>query len=284
MKIKITADSTCDLAKELIDEYDIGILPLYIIKGGESLKDGVEITPDDIFRYVDSGAGICTTSAVNIADYSKAFSEYLGTYDAVIHINISSEFSACCQNARVAAAEFDNVYVVDSRNLSTGIGHLVLDAAIMARSGMKPSDIVDWLNNRSGDLEVSFVINTLKYLYKGGRCSGLAALGANLLNLKPCIEVKNGKMDVGKKYRGNMDKVILQYIEDRLAGRDDLDLHRIFITHTTVYPQDSYSAVREKIQSIAKFEEIIETTAGCTISNHCGTNCLGILFYRKHAE
>jgi len=281
MKIKISADSTCDLPKSVIDELDISITPLYIVKGEETLKDGIEITPKDIFEYVDSGAGICTTACVNISDYQEYFSNFLKEYDAVIHINISSSLSACHQNALIAAADFENVYVVDSKNLSTASGHLVMDAAEMARSGMAPKDIVDRLNENASKLEASFIIDTLKYLRKGGRCSALAELGANVLKLKPCIEVRNGKMEVGKKYRGNFDKVIIQYVRDRLKDRTDIDPRRIYITGTTEVPESVRTAVRSEINACMKFDEIYESDAGCTISNHCGTVCLGILFFRK---
>ena len=281
MRIKVSADSTCDLPKEIIERYNISIIPLYIIKDGQAYRDGLEITPDEIFKYVDSGAGICSTSAVNIPDYRDCFSEYLKEYDAVIHVNISSKMSTCHQNALAAAEEFKNVYVVDSRNLSTGSGHLAIDAAQMAEAGMAPQDIFDRLNENARKLEVSFIIDTLKYLYKGGRCSALAALGANVLKLKPCIEVSDGAMGVGKKYRGNFDKVIIQYVHDRLAGRTDIDPRRIFITNTTGVSKDIIKAVRDEINACQKFDEICESYAGCTISNHCGTVCLGILFFTK---
>lgn len=281
MKIKITADSTCDLNPEQISRYNIRILPLYIVKDDTPYKDGVEIKPEDIFDYVDSGKGICHTSAINVDEYINYFSEYAEEYDAVIHIDISSEFSACNQSANIAAAEFKNVYVVDSRNLSTGSGHLVLDAAIMAESGMDAEDIVKKLQEDTERVEASFVIDTLKYLHKGGRCSGVAALGANVLKLKPCIEVKDGKMEVGKKYRGNFDKVIIQYVTDRLAGRNDIDTKRIFITYASGVKPETVAAVKDAIIKNQHFDEICESFAGCTVSNHCGPVCLGVLFYRK---
>ena len=200
--------------------------------------------------------------------------------DGIVHIDISSEMSACYQNACIAAQEFKNVHVVDSRNLSTGIGHIVLDAAIMAQSGMAAEDIANELRARTDKVEASFVIDTLQYLYKGGRCSMLTALGANVLKLKPCIEVVDGVMGVGKKYRGNFDKVIIKYVEDRLSGRDDIDYKRIFITHSRMDPE-IVENVRKKVCELGTFDEVIETDAGCTVSNHCGPNCLGVLFYRK---
>ena len=281
MRIAITSDSTCDLSKELVEKHDIKIIPLYINKGDESLRDGLEIIPQDIFDYVDSGAGVCQTAALNIADYIDLFEDRLKSYDAVIHFNISSHFSSCHANARLAAEEFENVYVVDTMNLSTGSGHLVLDAAIMAEEGKSPEEIVAKVTADIPKVESSFVIDTLKYLHKGGRCSALAALGANLLKLKPCIEVVDGKMDVGKKYRGNFKTVILQYVRDRLTNRDDIDPRRIFITCTTGTPSEVVDAVEAEINSIMKFDEVIKTHAGCTVSNHCGPVCLGILFFRK---
>ncbi|MBQ8830584.1 MAG: DegV family protein [Oscillospiraceae bacterium] len=281
MKIAITSDSTCDLSKELIEKYDIKIIPLYINKGSESLRDGLEITPNDIFEYVDSGAGVCQTSALNMVDYTELFEERLQSYDAVIHFNISSGFSSCHANARLAAEELENVYVIDTLNLSTGSGHLVLDAAIMAQEGKTPEEIVAVINGEIPKVESSFVIDTLKYLHKGGRCSALTALGANLLKLKPCIEVKDGKMDVGKKYRGNFKTVILQYVRDRLVGREDIDSRRIFITYAIGTPEEVVDAVEAEVRACMEFDEVIRTKAGCTISNHCGPVCLGILFFRK---
>ncbi len=281
MSIKITADSTCDLSPELIEKYDITITPLRIVRGDESLKDGVEIMPEDIFAYVESGAGICKTAAVNIEEYRQCFSEALKDHEAIVHFTISSDMSACFQNARIAAEEFSNIYVVDSRNLSTGIGHLVIDAAIMASEGLSAQEIYDTVTADRDKLEVSFVINTLKYLYKGGRCSAVAALGANLLQLKPCIEVKDGKMDVGRKYRGSFEKCIMQYVDERLEGREDLNYKRIFITCTGDVDAELLKSVKSRVRELGPFEEIIHTKAGGTISNHCGPNCLGLLYYRK---
>jgi DegV family protein with EDD domain len=281
MSIKITCDSTCDVPKALIEKYDIHIYPLTIVKNDMQFKDGVDITPEDIFDFVESGAGACHTVAVNVAEYAEFFSRFANTYDAVIHFNLSSALSSCYQNAVIAASDYTNVYVVDSLNLSSGSGHLVLDAALMAQSGKTAEEIVAVSNARAKKVEASFVIDTLKYLYKGGRCSGVAALGANVLKLKPCIEVVDGSMQVGKKYRGNFDKVILEYVRDQLSGRDDIDSRRIFITHPSGVPDSVVHSVIEAINSIRHFDEVIESVAGCTISNHCGPVCLGVIFYRK---
>jgi DegV family protein with EDD domain len=196
-------------------------------------------------------------------------------------MTLSSGISSCYQNALIAASEYKNVYVIDSQNLSTGCGHLVLDAAIMAEQGATAEEIVRRIEELRPTVEASFVIDSLLYLWKGGRCSGVAALGANVLKLKPCIEVKHGKMDVGKKYRGNFDKVIIQYVGDKLKDRSDIDYKRIFITHPSGVPRVVVENVIKTVKSLGPFEEVIETLAGGTISTHCGPVCLGILFYRK---
>jgi DegV family protein with EDD domain len=282
VRIKVSADSTCDLPSEIIEKYNIGLTHLYIIKEDKQYKDRLDITPHDIFEYVESGAGITRSSAINTAEYIEYFTEWRRDYDAIIHISISHHLSACNQSAQIAAAELTDVYIVDSLNLSTGSGHIVLDAAIMAHEGkLEPKQIVSELERLIPLVDASFVIGTLKYLQKGGRCSALQALGANLLKLNPCIEVKAGKMDVGKKYRGAFDKIILQYVEDRLEDLDNIDTKRIFITYPPSMSDELIAEIKDKINSICKFDEIISCEAGCVISNHCGPICVGILFYRK---
>lgn len=280
MSIKITSDSTCDLTPALLNKYDIDILPLSIIKGGAAFQDGLEITPPDIFRHVDAGGDITTTAAVSVGTYHDRFALLSPRYEAVIHIDISSAFSSCYQNACIAAEDFSNVYVVDSRNLSSGQGHVVLEAALAAEAGMAPLDILTYLNGLLPRVESSFIINRLDYMAKGGRCSTVAMLGANLLKLKPCIDVKNGKMEVTRKFRGGFEKCVLEYVRERLKGRDDLELDRIFITHT-VEDRGIIEAVRQEILKHAPFQEIVETRTGCTVSTHCGPNTLGILFIRS---
>ena len=280
MSIKITSDSTSDLSPALLEQYDITVLPLYVTMGEQTCRDGVDARPEDLFAYVERTGSLPTTAAVNVADYHDCFAQFSPRHEAVIHITISSDFSSCYQNACVAAEGFSNVYVVDSRNLSTGHGLVVLEAALAAQRGEQPEAIAAHLNEVAGQVEASFVVDKLDYLVKGGRGSSAAALGANLLKLKPCIEVVDGRMKVGKKYRGNYDKVLLQYVRERLDGRDDLALDRIFVTHTPCRPE-TVEAVKAEIQTYAPFSEIIETTAGCTISSHCGPNTLGILFLRS---
>ena len=279
MNIKVTADSTCDLSEELLRRYDITTIPLYILKNGEEFKDGVDITPEDIYAHVAAGGDLCSTAAVNVADYYELFKKYSADYDAVFHVNISSDFSSCYQNACTAAGEFDNVYVIDSRNLSTGQGHVVLQAAEKGREMDDPKALYDYLVGLSGRVEASFIMNQLEYMRKGGRCSAVALLGANLLQLKPCIEVVNGKMAVAKKYRGSFVKCLDAYVRDRLQNRKDVEYERIFITDTGC--DECVEHVRGEIKKYADFKEIDWTNAGCTVGCHCGPGTLGILFIRK---
>ena len=281
MKIRITADSTCDLTQELVDAYDIRIIPLYILMDDKSLRDGVECTREDIFAYTERTGELCGTAAVSIADYLEIFEEELREHDQIVHFTISSDMSACYQNACDAAAEFGGrVFVVDSRNLSTGIGHLVLDAAILAREGKTGEEIKAILDERREKLNVSFVLDTLEFLRKGGRCSAVAALGANLLKLKPCIEVHNGAMGVAKKYRGTLAKAIENYVTDRIRDNESVDHRRIFITDSGVDPE-IVETVTKLLQEYGPFDEVYHTLAGSTISGHCGPGCLGILYYNK---
>lgn len=280
MKIKITSDSTCDLPVSLLERYNISLQALTVIKDGSNYNDGVDITPGDIFAHVAAGGSLCTTSAVNIGEYQALFSRYAADFDAVIHINLGSGFSTCYQNACLAAEEFDNVRVIDSKNLSTGQGLVVL-AACRYAAQLEDLDIIcEKLNELTGKVEASFLLNRLDYMVKGGRCSAATALGANLLNLKPCIEVKDNKMQVGKKYRGNYAKCLANYVADRLSGREDIDPERCFLTYTTV-DNACHQAVTDALNTYGSFDEVTESVAGCTISCHCGPDTLGILFVRK---
>ena len=280
MSIKITSDSTCDLSPELIERFNIHVMPLYINMGGHTYRDGVDIHTDDIFSHVDAGGEICTTSAGNISDYQEIFSRYSPEYDAVIHINISSDFSSSHQQACIAAEDYDNVYVVDSRNLSTGHGHIVLQAAEMAERGMSAPEIVEELGKIIPRVDASFILDRLDYMRKGGRCSSVAALGANLLRLKPSIHVVDGKMQVGKKYRGALDKCMVEYIRDKLSSPEALDSHRIFITYSSL-PPELIELAKKTVDTCKKFDNVEITRAGCTISCHCGQNCIGVLFIHK---
>lgn len=278
MSIKITATSTCDLPPELLERYQITMVPLYVSFGGSTCRDGVDARPEDIFRHVEEGGQLPSTAAVNIADYQALFAQLSPQYDAVLHITIGSEFSCCYQNALVAAEDYPNVYVVDSRNLTTGQGMLAIEAAIAAERGDSVEDILKLLDNLIGRVDTTFVVDKLDYLAKGGRCSSVVALGANLLKLKPCINLVDGKMSVGKKYRGAFDKVLPDYVRDQLAGKD-VDLNRAIVTYTRCDP-----AIPAAICDIVReygFREVVTAVAGCTISCHCGPNTLGVIFLRK---
>ena len=280
MKIKVTADSTCDLTEELIASRNITIAPLTVTCGGESYKDGTEITPDQLYEKIAACGKLGSTAAVNVQDYLDLFGGLLKEYDAIVHFTISAQMSACYQNACIAAEELGNVYVVDSRNLSTGIGHLVLDACDMADAGMDGAAIQKALEEKREKLDVSFVVSALDYLRKGGRCTALAAMGANILKLHPCIFVKDGAMGVGKKYRGKMTECIKAYVRDRLGDVSTVDTGRIFITDSGI-DEECRAAAERTVRELAPFREVIHTRAGCTVSCHCGPGTLGILFYRK---
>ena len=280
MNIKITSDSTCDLSAQLLEQYGITLMPLTVIKEGKQFSDGINITPADIFSHVDAGGDLCSTTAVNVGEYTEFFEKFAGSYDGVIHINLGSAFSSCHQNARLAAEDFDNVRVVDSQNLSTGQGLVVLKACQLAKECQSLDELYEKVQEFTSRVEASFLLDQLKYMVKGGRCSSAAALGANLLNLKPCIEVKDGKMAVVKKYRGNYAKCLASYVKDRLTDREDLDRGTLFITRTPV-TEECLEAVKNAVDTYADFENIYWTEAGCTISCRCGPGTLGVLFVRK---
>jgi DegV family protein with EDD domain len=280
MKIKILSDSTCDLSAQLLQEHDITLIPLTVIKDGKEYKDGVTITPAEIFAHVAAGGDLCSTSANSVGEYADVFEKYAADYDGVLHINIGSGFSSCYQNACIAASDYDNVKVVDSMNLSTGQGLVVLEAVKLAKECASLEELHEKVQAFTAKVEASFLVDKLTYLAKGGRCSAAAALGANLLNLKPCIAVRDGKMIVVKKYRGNYSKCLASYVKERLAERDDLTRETLFVTKTSVTDEE-YAAVMEAVEENGHFAHTYETTAGCTVSCHCGPGTLGVLFVRK---
>lgn len=281
MKIKIISDSTCDLSPELLKKYDIDILPLYVNMADKVMKDGTEVVPDDIYSYVKKTGALPKTAAPNISDYLNIFNEWHDKGYSIVHFNISSDFSSAYNTACLAASEVGDVQVVDSRNLSTGQGLVVLYGAELAAEGKTPEEIKAACDEVASRVEASFVVDSIDYLYKGGRCSAVAALGANLLKLKPQIDVVDGKMGSNKKYRGNIDRVILNYVEDKLSGRDDIDFKRIFVTHTKCNSETVKNVIVRVKELCPQFEEVLETTAGCTVTSHCGPNTLGVLFIRN---
>ena len=280
MKIKILSDSTCDLSQEQLLQHDITLIPLTVVKEDREYKDGVTITPAEIFAHVAAGGALCSTSANSVGEYADEFAKYAAEYDGVLHINIGSGFSSCYQNACIAASDFDNVKVIDSQNLSTGQGLVVLEACRLAKECTSLEELHEKVQSFTSRVEASFLVDKLNYLVKGGRCSAAAALGANLLNLKPCIEVRDGKMIVVKKYRGSYSKCLASYVKDRLADRPDIRRNELFVTKTSVSDEE-YAAVMAAVAEFGHFQTTYETTAGCTVSCHCGPGTLGVLFVRN---
>lgn len=280
MNIKILSDSTCDLSQAILDQHNISLIPLTVVKDGQEFKDGITITPAEIFAHVAAGGALCSTSANSVGEYADEFAKYTGEYDGILHINIGSGFSSCYQNACIAAEDFSNVRVVDSQNLSTGQGLVVLEACRLAKECATLDELHEKVQAFTEKVEASFLVDKLVYLAKGGRCSSVAALGANLLNLKPCIDVKDGKMGVSKKYRGKYNKCLASYVQERLENREDIRRDVLFVTKTSVSDEE-YAAVMEAVNAYGHFETVYETNAGCTVSCHCGPGTLGVLFVRK---
>lgn len=279
-KIKIIADSTCDLSPELIKKYDIEIVYLYINLGDEISRDTIDVSPTDIFNCVQKTKVLPGTVAPSIADFKDAFEKYSKDEFDIICFTISSLMSSTYQNACIAAGEVGGVSVVDTCNLSTGGGHIVLNAALMARNGIDASSIVSQMRAMASKVRASFILDNLDYIRKGGRCSTIAALGANLLKIKPTILVEDGKMRVGNKYRGAFQKVLEDYVDVQLANKNNIRTERIFITHTGC-SKEIVDAVKARIAQQIIFDEVIETIAGSSITSHCGPNTLGILFVEK---
>lgn len=276
-KIKIIADSACDLSKELIENCNIEIHPFIVNLGDKSCRDSVDINTNDIFNYYKSTGKLSKTAAPSPVEYEELFRKWTGEGYDVIFFTLGKEFSAAYSNACIGAEGIENVYLIESANLSTGIALEILAAVDMIEAGMNAAEIAEKVTSIVPKIRSSFVIDTLEFLWKGGRCSGITALGANLLKLKPCIEVVDGKMVVGKKYRGNIDKVVPVYIKDRLDATPSVVKRRIFVTHTF----DDMNVVNKAIEQVKKtglFDEVICTEAGCAIYTHCGPNTLGVLF------
>ena len=278
-KIKITCDSTCDLSPELYARYNISVIPLCVTMGDRLCRDGVDVEPKELFSYVEKTGKLPTTSAISVGEYADFFRPFVEDGCEVVHINLSSELSSSHQNACIAAQELGNVFVVDSKSLSTGSGHLVILAAELASAGYDGAYIAKALDEMKEKLDVSFIVQTLDYLHKGGRCNGLARFGANLLKLRPEIVMEKGSLHVGKMYRGSMEKTILDYVRGRLSSTDKISYDRFFVTHSGV-PSEIVEKVITLVKELRPFEEVIETTAGSTISCHCGPNCLGVLFFK----
>lgn len=277
--VKIIADSTCDLSEELLKRYDITIIPLNIVLDSKSYLDGVEIQPKQIYEWSDKTGTTPKTSSPEIGIVMNTLKPYQEALNDVILFGISEEMSVTCQVFRTAAEEMEypNVYVINSKNLSTGIGLLVLSAAQMAKEGKSAKDIVKTIEDLRDKVRASFVVDTLTYLYRGGRCNAVTALIGNSLKLKPMIVVKDGKMGVDKKYRGKQEAVIMKYVKNLEPDLLRADPERVFITHSGIDPAIERK-VYDFLKSLNYFKEILVTTAGGVISSHCGPNTLGVLF------
>ena len=275
MKICISAESTIDLPKEVLDEFGIKTVPFTITLGEKMGLDGVT-TPEEIFEYVDKTGVLPKTSAVNYAQYNEFFSDLLKEYDEVIHFSLSSDLSVAYQNAVTAAEELGHIHVIDSKSLSTGIALLAIYASKLVKDGLKVDEIIEKVSERIPNDQASFVLATVEYLFKGGRCSSLARLGALLFRIRPQIIVANGKMGPGKRYNGKQLACVEQYCADTLEQFNNPDLEIGFVTHSGATPDMVDAAV--KAMKDRGFKRVIVTTAGATISSHCGPKCLGILY------
>lgn len=278
--VKIISDSTCDLTRELLERYQVTVLPLHVLLGDTEYLDGSNITPDTIYAWSDQNKTTPKTSAPSVAEAVELFRPYAEAGDELICFSISDTMSSSGNSMRLAAQELeaeDRIHVIDSENLSTGVGHLVILAAELAQAGKPAEEIIRSVEAMRPLVRSSFVVDTLVYLHRGGRCGGLAALAGSMLRLHPKIIVENGSMIVGKKYRGKIDKVILNYVQDMEEELKQAREDRIFITHSNC-DDATVQAVYDYLDSLQHFKEIFITSAGSVISSHCGPGTLGVLF------
>lgn len=276
-KVKIVADSTCDLNSDLLERYGIETIALPVNLGDKACLDGIDVHTPDLFAYYNETGKLPTTSAPTPAYYEDFYQKWTGEGFEVVHLSISGEMTVTPNIARMAAENFPDVYPVDSRNVSSGMGMLAVYAAELRDQGLSAAEIADKVREQSKKVRTAFVISTLLYMYKGGRCTGVQMLGANLLNLKPCIEVQDGKMGVTKKYRGNLESVVCQMITDKLTNGEKLNPSRIMIAHYDA-GEKVLTAAQKKIRELAPFQEIDINDTGCSVSVHCGPGTLGIIY------
>lgn len=283
MSIKITTDSPADLPRDIQNKYNISIIPLHIILGNDCFDDGVTVTPEDIYYYYGNTKNLPKTASVSIAEYSDFFKELTANGDEVIHFSLSSGISSTYHNAVLASSEMDGVHIVDSKSLTTGMALVIIKAAEMAMQGMCACDIVSECEKLINKVKTTFIVSNLEFLYKGGRCSGVAAFGANVLGIKPSIVMNpEGTLVVDKKYRGKFDSCIIQYIDDLIAGDvESIDTDRAVFVRTAGVSDELFNTAVDEVAKKVKFKEIIKTTAGCTITSHCGKGTFAFQFMRK---
>ena len=279
-KIKITSDSTCDLPQNLVEENGIGICPIAILLGLDEYHDTVDVDANKVLEYVKQTGTLPKTAATSIDAYKEYFEQYTKDGYTVIHFNISSKSSSCYNNASMAAKEMENVYVIDSLSLTTGQGIQILRASEMAKQGKSAKEIVDTINSDRAKVQVSFVVDKLDFLHKGGRCSSAAAVMSKVLKIHPSIAMKEGALAVDKKYMGNLARSCSQYVKDLADAYKNYDESICFITHS---PSDQaiVDIVTEKVKEYFKFNQVVDAVAGSTVTSHCGYNTIGVIFYTK---
>ena len=278
--VKIISDSTCDLSQELISKYNVEIVPLHILLGDKEYEDGRSITPDEIYEWSNANGVTPKTSAVGIDQMIEAFRSHIENGDEIVVFSISSDMSTTYNVMRMAVAELeaeDKIYVIDSANLSTGVGLQVIEAAILAQEGKSAEEIVAHIQEISSRVRASFVVDTLTFLHRGGRCSGVAALAGGVLKLHPKIVVDGGKMKPEEKFRGKMSKVVMDYVKSMEEDLKNAKKNRVFITHSGSEPE-IIDSVKAYLEELNLFEEIHITRAGCVVSSHCGPGTLGVLY------
>lgn len=283
-KVVLTADSSCDIGDELQKRYSVIFTPLHVIIDDNDYLDGVTIDSDKVYEIWNKTKKLPKTAAVSVAEYVSLFNKLTADGSAIVHISLGSALSCSYQNAVLAAQDYEDVYVIDSCSLSTGCGLLVCEAGERIQKGLDAKQIYEEVSALTQKTNASFVLDDLSFLHAGGRCSSLTQLGANLMNIKPSIRVNtqsNGTMSVGKKFVGKFEKCVIKYVEQQLAGRDDIILDRLFVTHSGMTNPDVIEMAKKHALSLQPFKEVHITHSSCTISSHCGPDTIGVLFLSK---
>jgi len=278
--VVITADSTCDLSQEIKERFDIRVIPLTILLGEDSYLDGVDFTAADIYTRYRKDGTLPKTSAPGIQQFTDFFTPILESGCEIVHLDISSDLSSSYNNACIAASELEGVHVVDSRSLGTGLGLLAIEGCECRDRGMSAQEIAEHLRSLTDKVSTSFVLNTLEFMWKGGRCSGVTALGANLLRLKPALEMRDGKLSVYKKYRGNIQSAYRQYVKERLSSAEIRPTH-VFVYDSGEIPEETIRELTDMVREAVPGAEVHNSKAGCTVTSHCGPQTVGLMFIKK---
>lgn len=280
-QVVITADSGSDIPLELAEKHGIGVVPLTVVVGDGNYTDGVDITPREIYSMVESGSDMPKTASVTPTAHGEFFKRYTSQGYAVVHVSLSSGISSTYQNAVIAAQELEDVFVVDSLSLHTGIDLLLLLACDLRDQGLDAGAIASRLEQARDKVRTTFIVTQMDYLVKGGRCSSLAALGANILSIRPSIDMAQGQLKVGKKYRGKTESCFLSYAKDCMAQADSIDPRRVFVSHSGGVDQQTIDKVVKQVTDMVAFQEVYVAEAGCTISSHCGPGTLAVIYMNK---